>query len=88
MVTCCRKCFDWLKNDIRSNQYVFGLAIKKGARNMRFVIGFIGSAIPIAVMWWLSGFDFDHRSVDVAFGFVLSLLVSFLGGILLESTKY
>lgn len=55
---------------------------------MRFVIGFIGTAIVAAFTVWLMGYDFDYRSVDVAFGFVFCFIFAFIGGVALETTKY
>ena len=37
---------------------------------------------------WVGGYDFDKRSVNAAFGLVLCLVASFVGGVLAESTKY
>lgn len=54
----------------------------------RFIFGFIVSAILLAFTAWLSGFDFDHRSVDVAFGFVMGVLLSFIGGMMADLNDY
>lgn len=55
---------------------------------MRFVIGFIGTAIVAALTVWLTGYDFDYRSVDVAFGFIFCFIFSFIGGLAFDMTKY
>ena len=55
---------------------------------MRFVIGFIAMAILLTFMWWLSGFDFDHRNLDVAAGFGMSVIICFICGLIVESTKH
>lgn len=33
----------------------------------------IATAIFIAFVWWVSGYNFDHRSPDVAFFMVMSV---------------
>jgi len=34
----------------------------------------IVSALVIVFSWWLFGYNFDHRSPEVMFGFLLSLV--------------
>lgn len=47
-----------------------------------FFSGFLLFASLMCVMWWLSGYNFDHRSADVASGYALTLFVSTMGGFL------
>jgi len=55
---------------------------------MRFIIGFIASAILLTFTWWLAGYNFDQRNIDVAFGFGMSVILSFIAGMGAETTKY
>ncbi len=45
-----------------------------------FAAGFIAAVFASLLIWWLSGFNFDTRDTDVAFGAVFVLLFGFLGG--------
>ena len=55
---------------------------------MRFILGFIFTAMLMTLIVWVGGYDFDKRSVDAAFGLGMCLVISFMGGVLSESTKY
>jgi len=35
----------------------------------------VASALVIVFSWWLFGYNFDHRSPEVMFGFLLSVAV-------------
>lgn len=41
-------------------------------------ISFIALLAFCAITFWLSGYDFDHRSEEVAFGFACSFMFAFL----------
>lgn len=53
----------------------------------KFILGFIGSAIILAFTAWLAGYNFDYRSVDVAFGFIFGVLLSFIGGMVADLSE-
>ena len=45
-----------------------------------FAAGFIAAFFASLLIWWLSGYNFDTRAPEVAFGAVFVLSVGFLGG--------
>lgn len=49
---------------------------------LRFVAGFVGMLAICALIVWAGGYNFDTRDKDVAFGLVMSLLISFVAGML------
>jgi hypothetical protein len=53
-----------------------------------FLIGFFATAILCAVLAWLSGYNFDSRSKEVALGFLFSVAVSILGGCFAKTVEY
>lgn len=55
---------------------------------MRFILGFIFTAMLMTLFVWVGGYDFDKRSITAAFGLGMCLIISFLGGVMAESTKY
>ena len=46
----------------------------------KFIAGFLGSAIVIAFVFWLGGYDFDKRGELVAICAMFSIALSFIGG--------
>lgn len=46
-----------------------------------FFLVFFAVAAVMCSVWWLGGFNFDHRSPDVAFGYAVTLFISATCGV-------
>lgn len=59
---------DTMKKDTTAKQIITGVS------------AFLIAAAICAFIWWLGGFNFDHRNPDVAFGATMILILSLAAG--------
>lgn len=48
---------------------------------------FLACMAAWAFIWWLAGFDFDRRGVDIAYFFFVAVVSSFGASVTLATTK-